>query len=110
MTTPFVTKSDELLNTVFKLLSLPKTNKALDDAIDEALNEIKCILSYYEKAAFSPPKKHSPAVSMKSPIRFINQMHIISKPKPVPYDPTEYFLKNHDHTFRSQTNCKEDEA
>ena len=79
-------KQLELVKTVFKLFSLPNANEAVDDVLDE----VKHILGYHEKAAFfPPPKEPSPAVTVENPIRFINKMHITSKPNPLLYDPRE---------------------
>ena len=59
-----------------------------DDAIEDALNEIKEIHTYYkERALFSV--KHKTIPSDERGVSLINQMHIISKQKTITYDATE---------------------
>lgn len=59
-----------------------------DDAIEDALNEIKEIHTYYKEKALLAVK-HKAIPSAKREISLINQMHIISKQKAIPYDTAE---------------------
>jgi len=55
-------------------------------AMDDALEELKEIRDYYRKEVVRPPTPKTEPSEANRKITFVNQMHIIKRPKHVPFE------------------------